>query len=258
MYHIPSLYLAIALFIFILINYELGYRWGRKLQRESNTEIKNQTQSIQAGVLGLLALLLGFTFNMAVQRYESRNDSLIREVNAIGTAQLRLSLLPDSLQFDLPQLMDEYIQHRIQFASIHLDEGEQRLQAEREINSIQNQLWASAQQAALIDPRPVVTGYFIQALNEVFDARTARIASQNRHVPEVILFLLFLIFALSMALIGYSGGLSGRRAYVPTALLNLLIVLVVFIIIDLDRPKRGLIQIPTENLSALMPVKATE
>ncbi len=73
----------------------------------------------------------------------------------------------------------------------------------------------------------------------------------KRHVPEIILFLLFTIFIISLAMMGYSSGLGLKRAYIPTLLLTLLIVLVVFIIIDLDRPKRGIVKVKQDSLLEL-------
>lgn len=112
-------------------------------------------------------------------------------------------------------------------------------------------IWAVGIQAARSDPNPVTTGLFIAALNELIDDRSVRFEIQNRHIPEVILFLLFFIFVMNGAIIGYTEGLGGKRAYIPTVLLTLLITLVVFLIIDLDRPRRGLITVKQDYILQL-------
>ena len=89
----------------------------------------------------------------------------------------------------------------------------------------------------------------------MFDARGERNAILKMHVPEAILFLLFIVFMLSGAIIGYSSGLSLKRAYVPTVLMSLMIVLVVFISIDLDRPKRGIIKVKQDSMMELKHIK---
>jgi uncharacterized membrane protein (Fun14 family) len=71
------------------------------------------------------------------------------------------------------------------------------------------------------------------------------------HVPEVVLILLFVVFISSGGILGYSAGLSGKRVFAPIVLVSLLITLIVFIIIDLDRPKRGLIQVNQEVMIEL-------
>lgn len=112
----------------------------------------------------------------------------------------------------------------------------------------QNALWALALEAANTDPRPVTAGLFIQSLNDMIDAYGERIAALRKHVPEVVLFLLFAVFVIAGAVLGYSGGLEGGRPLLATVAMSLLIVLVIFIIIDLDRPRRGLIEVNQESM----------
>jgi hypothetical protein len=97
----------------------------------------------------------------------------------------------------------------------------------------------------------VTTGNFIIILNEVFDARDKRNAIFQQHIPESILFLMFIVFVTGGALMGYSSGLGSRRALIPAIIFTFLIVLVVFIIIDLDRPIRGIINVKMDNLFEL-------
>ena len=106
-------------------------------------------------------------------------------------------------------------------------------------------------QAAHDDPRPVTSGAFINSLNDMIDSQGKRSALLQRHVPEVVLFLLFLVFVSSGGIMGYSGGLSGSRVLVPTLMVSFLISLIVFLIIDLDRPKRGIIQVDQSSMVML-------
>jgi hypothetical protein len=88
-------------------------------------------------------------------------------------------------------------------------------------------------------PRAATTGAFVQSLNAMIDAQSKRNALQQTHVPETVLLFLFIVWIASGAMIGYSGGLSGKRIMAPVVL----VTLIVFIITDLDRPKRGLMQV---------------
>ena len=251
MYNINSVLIAVILFILIIFFYEIGFRIGRYYQRKTDKEIKMQTNAIQAGVLGLLALLLGFTFNMALQRFDSRSQAEIKEANAIGTAMLRTKLLPDPYDSVAQELFREYINLRLEISTVDLTRIDERKRINRITDDLQNKIWEVAIHAAEVDPRPVTTGYFITALNEVIDARGERNAILRRHVPEIILFLLFIIFITTGSIMGYAAGLGMKRAYVPTILLTFLIVLVVFIIIDLDRPKRGIIKVKQDSMMEL-------
>ena len=116
---------------------------------------------------------------------------------------------------------------------------------------LQEQLWKVALEAAEADPRPTTSGLFIQSLNEVIDAYGRRQAALEKHIPEVVLFLLFVIFAISGCILGYASGLGGRRPWLATMSMAALIVLVIFIVIDLDRPRRGLIHVDQSSMNSL-------
>ena len=251
MYNQNSILIVGLLFAAILLAYEVCFRIGRRFQRKTDNEVKAQTNTIQAGILGLLALLLGFTFNMALQRFDNRSYAVIQEANAIGTSLLRTKLLPEQYNSITYDLLQKYIDLRIEISSIDLTKESERKSINQKTDFIQTQIWDSAIKAAEIDPRPVTTGYFITSLNDVIDARGERNAVLQRHVPEVILFLLFIVFIIGGALMGYTSGLGLKRAYISTVIFTFLIVLVVFIIIDLDRPKRGLIKIKQDSLIEL-------
>jgi hypothetical protein len=251
MYDINSAVIALILLAFILSAYELCFRIGRFYQKNTDEEIKSQSNSIQAGILGLLALLLGFTFNMGLQRFDDRSMAVIEEANAIGTSLLRTKLLPEPYDEKTYDLLQEYIDLRIEISTIDLTNTDLRKSINQKTDDIQNQLWDYAILAAQVDPRPVTTGYFITSLNEIIDSRGKRSAIQQRHIPEIILLLLFTVFIIGGGLMGYTSGLGLRRAYIPTVMFTLLIVLVVFIIIDLDRPKRGFITIKQNSLIEL-------
>ena len=253
MYNQNSVLIVGILFVTILLAYEICFRIGRSVQHKTDEEVKGQTNSIQAGILGLLALLLGFTFNMALQRFDNRSYAVIKESNAIGTALLRTKLLPAPYDSIANNLLQQYVDLRIEISSVDLTVTNERKSINERTDKVQNQVWDSAIKAAEIDPRPVTTGYFLTSLNDVIDARGERSAILQRHVPELILFLLFIVFIFGGALMGFTSGLGLKRAYIPTVIFTLMIVLVVFIIIDLDRPKRGLIKV---NQNSLVELKA--
>lgn len=249
LYGYSSIAIAVALFIVIIAFNELGYRVGRFVQSKTDDEVKTLTGSIQASILGLLALLLSFTFSMSMQRFDNRSLALIDEANAIGTALLRVQLLPGQYQDDVNESFREYIDTRVAIGQIDLTKREERTRYNNQISELQNQLWSLAIAATNEDPRPVTTGAFVNSLNNVIDSQGRRNALLQMHVPEVVLILLFIVFIASGGILGYSAGLSGKRIIAPIVLVSLLITLIVFIIIDLDRPKRGLIQV---NQSAMI------
>ncbi len=238
-----SITITAVLFILIVLNKEIAFRLGRFVQNRSDTETKSLIGSVQASILGLLALLLGFTFTMAMQRYDNRSQALIDEVNSIGTAVLRVQLLPAKYKNEANELFKKYIDLRIAIGKIDLTKQDEREKYNKQISDIQIDLWSLAVLSTRDDPRPVTTGAFVTSLNGVIDSQGKRNALLQMRVPEVVLLLLFIVFISTGGIIGYSTGLSGKRVLIPTVLVSFLIALIVFIIIDLDRPKRGLIQV---------------
>ena len=235
----------------ILAAEEVGYRIGRNYQRKSDEDVKVQTNTIQAGTLGLLALILGFSFNMALQRYNSRSEAVIKEANAIGTALMRTHLLPAPYDSLSHSLLQQYINLRLTVSNTAYAMVTEREALNDETIALQRTIWDQTVKAARIDPNPVTTGYFITSFNNVIDTYSERNALLALHMPEVILYLLFVVFIVSGALIGFASGLGHKRTFLPSALLCFLICLVVFIIIDLDRPRRGIIKVDQRSMEQL-------
>jgi hypothetical protein len=251
LYPYSSVAIVAALFLLIIVCNELGFHLGRFVQGHTTSEIKTLTGSIQASILGLLALLLGFTFSMAMQRYDSRSMALIEEANAIGTAALRVQLLPQHLQQEANHLIGSYIDLRIAAGKLDITKHQERERDNRMIAELQHKLWALAVQATNEDPRTYTVGAFISSLNAVIDTQGKRSALLRMHVPESVMLLLFIVLIASGGMMGYSSGLSGKRIVLPVVLVSLLITLIVFLIIDLDRPRRGLIQVNQDTLLEL-------
>ena len=248
MYDHPSWLIVALLFAALVVATELGYRIGMRNQAATGDGAKTQINTIQASLLGVLALLLGFTFSLSLQRYDSRAQAVVHEANAIGTAMLRADLVPASVRSEAQAAMVRYLDQRIAAGNISLDRVEERASAVAAANATFDRLWQLGAEAAEAEPNPVRTGLFLQALNDMIDAFGIRDAALNRHVPELVLFLLFGTFVLTVSLVGYSSGLSGQRASYATYVLMILIVFLVFIIIDMDRPRRGVIEVSQQSL----------
>ncbi|MDO6388712.1 hypothetical protein Q4E40_01150 [Pontibacter sp. BT731] len=251
LYELNSILIVSVLFILILLAQEAGYRIGRHHQRISDRDVKAQTNTIQAATLGLLALILGFAFNMSLQSYNNRSKAVLNEANAIGTALMRTHLLPSPYDSLTRMQLQQYIDLRLAISNTNDSLVTEQKTLASDTETLQRTLWGEAVQAARIDPNPVTTGSFVTALNSMVVAHNERNALLIMHVPEVILYLMFTVFIMSGGLIGYGSGLGQKRTILPSALLSLMICLVVFIIIDLDRPMRGIINVDQQSLERL-------
>lgn len=254
MYALNSLVIAFVLFVFMVLVMEAGYRIGQRSQVSFSEAYRSHLNTIQSSLLGVLALLLGFTFSLALQRFDSRSEAVVDEANAIGTAYLRAQLLPATYRDEAEKLLQSYVGLRAQAGAIALSEVAERKVLLEDANRVIDQLWGCAMRAVQEDKNPATTGLFIQALNEAIDSYGRRDAELNRHVPEVIFLLLYCVFVVTSGVLGYSAGVSEHRPSLATYILVVLIVIATFIIIDLDRPRRGLIRVDQTNLVILKKV----
>ncbi len=251
MYDQSSIVICTVLLVTMLLATEAGYRIGRRTQPGATEPFKAHVHSVQGSVLGILALLLGFTFSLALQRFDSRSVAVVDEANAIGTAYLRAQLLPTAISADARQSLRDYLALRIRASSLTLDQHEKRRALEAETTVLQDTLWRHAREGAEQDPRPAIASLFVQSINELIDSYGRRNAELNRHVPEPVLILLFGVFVIAGGIVGFCAGLGGHRPSLASHVMTVLIVILVFVIIDLDRPRRGLITISQGSLLEL-------
>jgi CHASE2 domain-containing sensor protein len=172
----------------------------------------------------------------------------VEEANAIGTTYLRSQLLPTSMRGEAQVLLRRYVELRVHSGKISLDEEAQRDVIIGQTNKVLDDLWGYARRAAEEDGRAMTAGLFIQSLNELIDSYGRRDAALRRHVPELVLFLLYGTFLLTGGVVGYAAGVAGHRPSFATYILIVLIVVLTFIIVDLDRPRRGLITVSQTSL----------
>ena len=247
MYSQSNVLIVLALFLCMLLSMEIGFRSGRHKQATA-TEAITQANAVLASMLGLLALLLAFTFSAALQRYDDRSQAVVAEANAIGTTYLRARLLPGEAQDEVQALLRQYLDVRIQEGRVNTADTVMREKLFLQTNLMAAQLWGHAVSAAKQDAGPVTSGLFIQSLNELIDAYGTRNAALERHVPEIVLFLMFATIVMTTATLGYASGIAGHRVTLAAFALVVLIALVVYLIIDLDRPRRGLIHVNQESM----------
>ncbi len=250
MYSQSSILIVSALFILMLLAMEVGFRSGRHKQA-SVAEAITQANAVLVSMLGLLALLLAFTFSAALQRYDDRSQTVVAEANAIGTTYLRARLLPAAMPTEVQALIQQYLEVRIQEGNVDSTKPELHTSLLQQAKLIEAQLWSHAVTAAEQDGRQATSGLFIQSLNELIDTSSTRNAALNRHVPEIVLFLMFATIVLTTATLGYASGIAGHRVTLAAFVLVMLIALVVYLIIDLDRPRRGAIQVSHESMLSL-------
>jgi hypothetical protein len=239
--------LAVGLLALLLATLEYGYRAGQREARDVHPIAAAQIGMIQGAVLGLLGLLLAFSFAAAGTRFIERQDLITQEANAIGTAYLRADLLEQTHGSDLRAALRRYTEHRIAVSG-RLRGGLDPAAA-AEVERLQAEIWQAA--SAGVAARPAVALAVLTPVNEVIDLHAIRVAAGRKHLPPPVMVLLVTCSLLAIGVLGYGNGLGGERAAPLTIPLAILIGSALWITIDLDNPRAGLIRLSDAPLEAL-------
>ena len=203
--------------------------------------------TLEGAVFGLLALMIGFTFAMALSRFETRRDAVLNEANTIGTTALRARLLPEPHRTESLTLLQEYVKIRLDITRRPVSAAELKTATERS-STIQVALWQQAMATAAKDNGMVPTGLFIQALNEMIDNQEKRLTALRNRVPNVVLLTLFALAAIGSGFAGYASGLETRDSRIPNFITVLVLSGVILLILDLDRPGTGFIEVSQQPM----------
>jgi hypothetical protein len=236
---------------------EIGHRIGLRARSHADASDRTHVGSLQNALLGLLALLLGFSFAMAVSRYDLRKSLVLKEANAIGTNYLRTEFLPADQGKKARELLRAYLDSRLEYSSTRTHEENLEKIASTAAN-LQAQLWSIAAAAGAQDPRSVPAGLFIASLNDVIDVSEERLTTKENHVPGAVLALLIAVSCGALGFMGCGSGLAGRKQRVPTITFIIMSALVLIVILDMDRPRHGLIQVSQGSMLRLQASLATD
>jgi hypothetical protein len=226
-----------------MVCYEAGFRLGRWWQNREPGAQEGPTGVLVGSILALLAFLLAVTMGMASDRFDARRAVVLAEANSIGTTYLRAGYLPDGPLTEIRELLREYVPLRIRLT------GSDDMEADiQKSGAILERLWAITEGVAKTTNQGDLVSIFVESVNETIDLNESRVTARNARVPETVVLLLFVGSALSLGMLGYSAGLTRRRSLLSAAVLIIALGAVLTIVVDLDRPREGLIQISQQPL----------
>lgn len=180
---------------------EAGYRLGRWRHARSSEEKEAPIGAMVGSILGLLAIMLAFTFNLAASRFDARRQTILQEANAVGTAYLRTRRLPEPQQSQIAAMLREHVDVRIRGS--HVDTVAEGIVRSEELRQ---QLWEQAITAAQKNPDSIMTALFLQSLNEVIDLHARRVrAGLHSRIPISLWLALFRSRPAGNAFHGLSG-----------------------------------------------------
>lgn len=231
------------------IAFELGFRIGRWRKAKDPDEVEGASGVLVGSLLGLLAFLLAITMGMAADRFDTRRGLVLTEATTINTAYLRAGYLPDPYQTEIRNLLREYVPLRIAPAGQQVVDVAASIARSEEIH---DELWALTETVATELEATDITALYIESVNEIITVHAQRVtAGIFARVPDtVIVFLLILAFG-SIALIGFGAGRAGRRNLVSATLMIVALGATFTLVVDLDRPREGLLQVSQRPLIEL-------
>ncbi|HKX13257.1 MAG TPA: DUF4239 domain-containing protein [bacterium] len=234
-------WMLVSLIVGILVTIELGYLYGLREKHIHPASVDGASGAIEASIFALLGLLLAFTFSAAQERMEFRRRLIIQEANDISTAYLRVDLLPPASQIELRQAFRDYLDSRLAVyrAVPDLKKVAAELKASK---ALQSKIWSMAVEG-LKQGNPGFAVIVLPALNTMFDIAEARTGMAHAHTPSVIFALLFGVALLSAGVAGYGMSKSPGRNWFHRLAFVLIVSATVYVIADLEFPRRGLIRL---------------
>ncbi len=228
----------------VLICIELGRRLGLQRMSVAASRADAGVGALDGAVFALLGLLLAFTFSSAAARFDQRRTLIVQEANAIGTAYLRLDLVPAASQPPLRALLRRYVHTRIAAARA----GEQTSAAElAQAQALQGEIWRQAVAATRTEAGAGTSAamLLLPALNDMFDLATTRVAASRTHAPAAIFLVLFGVAGAAAVLAGYGMAQWRCREVLHALAFAVVMTAALYLIVDLEYPRQGVIRVDT-------------
>jgi len=247
--HVPAPLIAFVVFLLILLLNWLGYRFKHyQLRKHPNAEMDN-LGPIEGSLLGLMALLLAFSFGNSASKFEGHREIIVEEANEIGTVILRCDLYPDTPRNLLIANMKEYVESRVDYYEARADE-EKIAVALQKSKIISKKIWDIVTEESKKPNALVRSNQMIPAVNDMIDITITREGARIAKVPPVILFMLIILIQTSAFLVGYSQK-SKKRNLVMNYGFAVMISLALYLVLELDRPRRGIINLDSTEQKIL-------
>jgi hypothetical protein len=238
---------SIALFVFSFVALSLFAWLGTTRFRALRARLALSDEDfkvVEGATLTLLGLIIGFTFSMALTRYDQRKNLEEEEANAIGTEYLRADLLLPADATRIKDLLQQYTDERLKFYTSHDGDELERINAAT--GRLQAQMWTAVQAPALAQPTPVAA-LAVSGMNDVINSQGYTQAAWLNRIPQGAWFLVLVLSMGSAAMVGV-----GAKATRPTSevqfVFPLVVAIALFLIADIDGPRGGMIRVSPVNL----------
>lgn len=245
---LPALGLVLLACVFLAAGTGCALRnWSKRDRAADTPEQQNHENIIVSGLLGLLALLLAFTFSLAINRFEARRELVITHSNAIGTAYLRVQLLPEPHRTRLSRILLDYTGNILSLAQARRQDVPTLLVRD---DRLLGDIWSATVAAYDATKALPFSISFLESMNTLIDMDSARRAERLARLPNRVLAALFVYLTITGTVLGYL--LSGSRMRLVASVLMTLLVVSLVLIVDIDQPTRDSIVESQSSIEAVL------
>jgi hypothetical protein len=239
---ILSILFAVGLFGGVLACMRIGWRIGRKRLQTLGEDAQAGLGALDGAVFGLMGLLIAFTFTGAATRFDARRSLVTQQVNAIGTAWLRLDLLAEPEREKTRDGFRRYVDTQIEIVGNSGNDDAVSAGMAR-LSSIQQEIWANLIHAVRSDKTLPLTQAVLPPANDMFDLSTSRFMAAQQHPPVAVFLMLGALVLVSGLLAGYGMAKAERQSTLHLFGFAAIMALSVYIILDIEYPRLGLVRI---------------
>ena len=247
--------ILIVLFFGMIVSMEVGRRLRLRSQAMGTEGSAAGLGAVEGALFGLMGLVLAFTFSGAISRFDDRRKLIVEEANDIGTAYLRVDLLPAAAQPHFRDMMRRYVDTRIETYRV-LPDLDAAMSLFAKANEIQKEIWQYAVAATNDAANPRGSMVLLPALNAMFDIANTRFWATQAHPPALIFALLGTLALVCSLLAGYGMGGGKDRNWIHIVGFALVLTITVYVIVDMEYPRMGFIRVDSFD-QALVDVRAT-
>jgi len=236
----------VVLFAAITIMLEAG-RWMGLRDRSRDSRAEKGLGPMEGAMFGLMGLLIAFTFSGAARRFDLHRDLILKETNAIGTAYMRIDLLPSECQEGLRQSFQQYLEARLAFyRNLGVSSATTQQAAER-ARHLQVEIWRQGVEATrrlnAETNATAVTSLVMQSFNDMIDITTDRMMAQQTHPPVEVYWMMGVLVLVCSMLAGYEIAFRRTRSWLHQIGFAAILAATLFVIIDFEYPRMGLIRV---------------
>lgn len=257
----PLAGLLVAIILVLVVFIEVGFRFGVAHRPQSVKTQTAQVRAIMGAILGLLAFMLAFTFSTAQRHYETRVQNMVEEARIAGTAFLQADLLDEGVKIRVKALLHQYISDRLELHRlIKQNRIPEVIALISKAEDMQRKLWSLSvgmefESRNAVDPKARSDGFMLAVVG-LIDIHNLRLhAALMNRIPVMVWLILFFTAIMSMLVMGYQAGLTGKRTPIATVSLAVVFSAVMILITDLDRPLMSMFEINNQvmiNLQSKM------